>query len=140
MFDKLASVDAYWAEQVGIQRRAAEAWAMFAEGRTADALTAMAAAADLEDNTEKSAISPGPLAPVRELQGDLLLEAGKPAEALVAYQASMAREPRRFRGLSGAARAAAAAGRLALAREYQRQLVALCPKADVPGRPELAAK
>jgi hypothetical protein len=138
--DKLASVDAYWAEQVGIQRRAAEAWAMFAEGRTADALTAMAAAADLEDNTEKSAISPGPLAPVRELQGDLLLEAGKPAEALVAYQASMAREPRRFRGLSGAARAAAAVGRLDLAREYQRQLVALCPKADVPGRPELAAK
>jgi hypothetical protein len=100
----------------------------------------MAAAADLEDKTEKSAISPGPLAPVREQQGDLLLEAGKPAEALVAYQASMAREPRRFRGLSGAARAASAAGRLDLAREYRRQLTALCPKADVPGRPELAAK
>ncbi len=138
--EKLAGIDAYWAEQIGIQRRAAEAWVAFAEGRTADALPAMSAAAELEDKTEKSAISPGPLVPVRELYGDLLLEAGKPADALTAYQASMAREPRRFRGLSGAERAAAAAGRNDLAREYHAQLVALCPKADVPGRAELTGK
>ena len=136
--DKLtAGNDAYWTLQTEIQRQAAEAWVLYAEGRSHEAVAAMKAAAELEDTTEKSAISPGPLVPVRELLGDLLMAAGQPAEALVAYQASMAREPRRFRGLNGASRAAAAAGRIDLAGQYRAELMALCPKADVPGRAEL---
>ena len=43
----------------------------------------LAAAADAEDATDKSAVSPGPLAPARELLGYMLLEAGRPKEALV---------------------------------------------------------
>jgi hypothetical protein len=110
-----------------------------AEGRSAEAVDAMRAAADLEDTSEKSAISPGPLVPARELLGDMLMAAGRAAEALEAYQASMAKEPNRFRGLSGGMRAAASAGRADLAGEYRRHLVEICVKGDTPGRAVLVA-
>ncbi len=130
-----AKKDAYWSEQVEIQRRIAEAWVIYAEGRRDDALTQMRSAADLEDATEKSAISPGPLVPARELLGDMLLEAGRHADALAAYEASIAREPNRFRGLSGAAAAAAAVGKADVASGYRQRLLEICVKADLPGRP-----
>ena len=70
--------DAYWAEQVDIQRRTAEAWIAFAEGKVDEALATMRAAAELEDTTEKSSISPGPLTPAREQLGDMLLASRRP--------------------------------------------------------------
>ena len=134
----IAKKDAYWAEQLDIQRRTAEAWIAFAEGRIDQALATMRAAADLEDTTEKSSISPGPLTPAREQLGDMLLASKRPAEALAAYEASMAKEPNRFRGLDGARRAAAAAGRPDAAARYRQRLLEICKMADTPGRPELA--
>ena len=131
--------ETYWAEQVTIQKIAATAWLSLAEGRSADALAAMREAADREDRTEKSAISPGPLAPARELLGEMLLELKQPKEALAAFQKTMAKEPNRFRALSGAARAAADAGDRAAARRYAQQLLVICKDADAPGRPELQA-
>jgi len=59
--------DRYWAEQVDIQWRVASAWVLQAEGKRGEALSAMTAAADAEDKTEKSIVTPGPLAPAREL-------------------------------------------------------------------------
>ena len=50
---------------------------------TTEALEAMSAAADAEDKTEKSIVTPGPLAPARELYGAMLLERGMAKEALV---------------------------------------------------------
>src|SRR5438093_598364 len=109
--DKLRDAkDAYWTEQVDIQRRVALAWQTFAAGRKDEAIAQLGAAADAEDATDKSAISPGPLAPARELFGYMLLEAGKPREALAAFAATMKKEPNRFRGLYGVASAPAAAG------------------------------
>src|SRR5438093_725263 len=109
--DKLRDAkDAYWTEQVDIQRRVALAWQTFAAGRKDEAIAQLGAAADAEDATDKSAISPGPLAPARELFGYMLLEAGKPREALAALEATMKKEPNRFRGRYGRASAAAAAG------------------------------
>ena len=70
----------------------------------------MRAAAELEDGTEKNAITPGPLAPARELLGEMLLEGGQPAQALREFEATLGKEPGRFRALLGAARAAAQAG------------------------------
>ena len=64
----------------------------------------MMAAADLEDRTEKAAVTPGPLAPARELLGEMLLQMGKPTEALEAFEATLKKEPNRFRALSGAIR------------------------------------
>ena len=55
-------------------------------------------------------MTPGPLAPARELLGDMLMELGRPADALAEYRRTMAKEPKRFRTLDGAMRAASAAG------------------------------
>src|SRR5262249_5704667 len=64
--------DAYWAEQVDIQWQAASAWLLYAQGKYDHALKTMSAAADAEDKTEKSPVTPGPLAPARELYGAML--------------------------------------------------------------------
>jgi tetratricopeptide (TPR) repeat protein len=96
----------------------------------------MAAAADLEDATDKSAVSPGPLAPARELFGDMLLEAGKPREALAAYELTMKKEPNRFRGMSGGALAAEKLGDRTRATTYYRRLLEIAADADTD-RPEL---
>jgi tetratricopeptide (TPR) repeat protein len=128
--------DPYWAEQVDIQRRVATAWVAFAEGRRSEALETMRSAADSEDATDKSAVSPGPLAPARELLGEMLLEAADAAGALAAFEASMLKEPGRFRGAFGAARAAEAAGDGAKARQYYGRALEIARDADSP-RPEI---
>ncbi|MEO8623498.1 MAG: hypothetical protein ABI625_20645, partial [bacterium] len=88
--------ESYWAEQVAIERLGAQAWVDLAEGHAVEALTHMREAATREDATEKSATTPGPLAPARELLGDLLMELKRPSEALIEYQATLAKEPRRY--------------------------------------------
>jgi tetratricopeptide (TPR) repeat protein len=130
--------EGYWAQQAEIQRRAASAWLAFAERRGAEAVTEMRAAADLEDSTEKAAVTPGPLAPARELLGEMLLELKEPAQAQKEFEATLTKEPNRFRAVYGAARAAALAGDRAAARRYYAQLVKICERADKPDRPELA--
>lgn len=137
--DTLQSMqDLYWTEQVEIQRRVALAWQTFAQGRTADAIAQMKAAADAEDATDKASVTPGPLAPARELLGDMLLDAGRAQEALVAFEATTRKEPNRFRAVYGAARAADAAGAGAKATTYYKQLLGIAGDADTE-RPELVA-
>jgi tetratricopeptide (TPR) repeat protein len=135
--DTLASMkDVYWTEQVEIQRRVATAWVTFAEGRRDEGMAALREAADAEDKTDKSAISPVPLAPARELLGEMLLEAGRAQDALTAFEATVKKEPNRFRGLYGAGRAAEAAGDKTRARTYYEQLLQVASEADTT-RPEL---
>jgi hypothetical protein len=63
----------YWAQQVEIQATAVSAWAALAAGKNEEALRQMELAANMEDATEKSAVTPGPLSPARELLGEMLL-------------------------------------------------------------------
>ena len=133
-----AKKETYWAEQAEIQRRSATAWLALTQGRTTEALAEMTAAALQEDGTEKAPTTPGPLAPARELVGEMLLQAGKPAEALQAFEATLAKEPNRFRALSGAIRAATLAGKADTARVHAQTLLKVCAKADAASRPELA--
>jgi Tfp pilus assembly protein PilF len=128
--------DAYWSEQVDIQAQVATAWSLHTAGAHADALKTMAAAADAEDKTEKATVTPGPLAPARELFGEMLLENGQAKEALAAFETAMVKEPNRYRGLAGAAKAAELLGDKAKAKAYNERLVTL---ADGSDRPELAA-
>jgi len=127
----------YWAEQVEIQRRAAAAWTAMADGRASEALAEMRTAADREDATEKNAVTPGPLAPARELLGDLLLSVNRPGEALKEYEAALVKEPNRFRTLYGAGRAAQLAGDRGKARRHFQQLMKVCAQADQPERAEI---
>ena len=128
--------DLYWTEQIDIQRRLALAWQTFAAGRRDEGLAELRAAADAEDRTDKAAVTPGPLAPARELLGEMLLEAGRPADALAAFEATMKKEPNRFRGLAGAARAAEALGDRARAAALFTRLLEVAKDAD-GARPEL---
>ncbi len=130
--------DAYWTEQLDIQWQVASAWLAFAQGRHEEAIAALRTAAEAEDATDKAAISPGPLAPARELLGMMLLEAGQPEAALVALEAAMAKEPNRFLPLYNAARAADASGDEDKARRYFQQLLEVAATADTE-RPELLA-
>jgi hypothetical protein len=85
----------------------------------------MREAAAREDATEKAAVTPGPLAPARELLGDMLMELGRPADALAEYRTGLTREPNRYHTLDGARRAALAVGDRAGAADYERQIAAL---------------
>ena len=127
----------YWAKEVEIQRLAASAWILLGEGRREEALSYMRDAADLEDRNEKHIVTPGRVVPARELLGDMLLELEQPAAALKEYETSQVREPNRFRGYLGSARAAEAAGDRDKAAAYYRKLLALASHAD-GDRPELA--
>jgi tetratricopeptide (TPR) repeat protein len=128
--DALKGKDDYWAEQVDLQRQVAVAWTTFAGGKREEGLRMMRDAADQEDRTDKAAISPGPIAPARELLGEMLLEAGNAKDAQAAFDATMKKEPNRFRGVYGAARAAEALGNKTLAIQFYRQLLTIAATAD----------
>jgi tetratricopeptide (TPR) repeat protein len=130
-----AAKDAYWTTEVEVQRLGAAAWVAFAKGNREAARDLMRAAADLEDKSEKSAVSPGRLVPAHELLGDMLLESSKPAEALAEYERSQVRDPKRFRSLYGAGQAAAQSGNRDKARYYFSKLLEMAGSGDV--RPEM---
>jgi tetratricopeptide (TPR) repeat protein len=129
--------DSYWAEQVDIQGQVATAWLLYAENKPEEALASMKAAADAEDRTEKSVVTPGPLAPARELYGAMLLNRGIAKDALSAFEATLSKEPNRLGATIGAAKAAAKIGDAATARRYYSKVVALAQGADTR-RPEVA--
>jgi len=129
--------DSYWAGQAEIQRLEVNAWSSLAEGHKDLALTMMKSAAEMEDGTEKKAITPGPLAPARELLGEMLLEINQPAQALEQFEATLKKEPNRFRALYGAARAAQLSGNREASRKYFTELLKICERADKAGRPEV---
>lgn len=121
--DLTARKDAYWPIVVDAQRMAVSAWVAHAEGRHAEALRLAREAADKEERVEKHPVTPGPLIPARELLGDILMVHNQPAQALVAYEATLKREPNRARTLVGAARAAKAAGKNDVAKRYYRSVI-----------------
>ena len=124
--DKLRQAnDAYWADQVDIQWQAANAWTLYAEGKRAEALAAMTGAAEAEAKTEKGTVTPGPIAPARELLGAMLLEDGAYGDALAAFEATLKKEPNRRAATLGAEKAAEKAGDPAKARVYRAKLLQL---------------
>ncbi len=94
-------------------------------------------AADREDGTQKRPVTPGPVLPARELEGDLLLLVGKPAAAARAYAATLVLSPNRARSLFGLAHAAELTGDMATALAKYQEFLTLMAKAD-GGRPEIA--
>ena len=127
----------YWSRQVEIQALAVAAWSALAMGAKEVALQQMESAAEMEDKTEKSAISPGPLAPARELFGEMLLVLNEPAKALEQFEATLKKEPWRFNALYGAAHAAQLSGDRGASQRFFRELLAVGAHSDKPARPEL---
>jgi predicted Zn-dependent protease len=137
--DRLAKAnDDYWTGQVAIQEQAAEGWLALGEGRKRDAIAAMRQAADLEDRSGKHVAMENRLSPIRELLGELLLEANEPAQALKEFETSLRNNPNRYRSFAGAAKSAERTGDRTQARSYYEKLIALAAQAD-DGRPSLIA-
>ena len=79
---------------------------------------------------------PSLIKPAHELFGELLLRAGKPAQAAEQFRASLLRQPNRARSLLGAARAAAKVGDRSAAEASYQKLLSQWQQAD-PELPEL---
>ncbi len=125
-----------WAGSIGAEWEAASALIAIAEGKNAEGLIQLRAAADHEDAVDKHPVTPGALLPVREMLADRLMESRLADGALREYEAVMKISPRRFRSLAGAAQAADRAGDKSKARAYATELVEMCKGAE-ESRPEL---
>ena len=95
------SGEAVFALQIRILRLELEAWSAHAARDDARALSLLRDAVQLEGSTPKPAVTPAPTLPAPELLGELLLELGRPGEALAAYRQSLDRHPRRFNAALG---------------------------------------
>jgi tetratricopeptide (TPR) repeat protein len=128
---------AYFRRQLELQQLAVKGWLAWGEGRNDEAIAFLRYAADEEDALGKHPVSPGAILPVRELLGDLYLEIDRPADAVVAFEQSLALNPERYRAIAGAARAAERAGKTENARDYYTRLLDLAKPGDGT-RPEIA--
>jgi tetratricopeptide (TPR) repeat protein len=97
--------NAYWADQVEIQRLSVAAWLAHAEKNDDEALKSMRAAADLEASTDKHPVTPGAIIPARELLAEMLLETGSPDAALAEVQHVLHDAPGRRNAMELAKRA-----------------------------------
>ncbi|MEM7541780.1 MAG: hypothetical protein AAF384_09345 [Pseudomonadota bacterium] len=131
-----ATSSAYWSGRVTIKKTIVQARIAMAMGEANEALATMQLAAKLDDESEKSARSPGPEAPARELLGQLLLELDRPQDALAEFNKSLQRDPRKFHSVFGAALAAEQSGDLATATTFYRQLMENCACENAE-RPEI---
>ena len=121
--EKLAQAgNQYWSDQVEIQRLQVLAFVEAAEQDIESALKHARAAADLEDATEKSPVTPGPILPARETLAGMLMVLGRASEALVELEAVLKVSPNRLNALDAAARTAAASGQAQKAQQYKAKL------------------
>ncbi len=126
----------YWAGQTDFQIKTVNAWIALAEKRNDEAVQLMRAAAEAEEASDKHPVTPGNVAPSRELLGEMLMTLNRSAEAFSEFERSLKRDPNRFRGIYGAASAAEASGNLKAARDYYSRLQTLASNRDTE-RPEL---
>ncbi|AHM62479.1 hypothetical protein D770_21150 [Flammeovirgaceae bacterium 311] len=127
-----ATTNPYWVKQIDIQKNTVKAWLAYAKGNRKEALATMKSAAALESTTEKHAVTPGELLPAVELLGDMLLALNNPAEALLQYEAALARSPGRLNSIYGAAQAAELSGNKQKANEYYASLMNISADAEIP--------
>ena len=120
----------FWVEQIDIQRAVVDGLGLCAEGRRAECIDALKAAAVREDAIEKHVVTPGPVVPARELLAEMLLAQDKNADALREYEAVMKKEPNRYRAIAGAMAAAGKAGDPTKARALAAELQKLGGDAD----------
>jgi tetratricopeptide (TPR) repeat protein len=123
----------YLIEGMKNEHKVIEAWSLYASGRTDEATRMLAERADKQDKLGKGETA----IPARELLADMLLEAGKPQEALAQYEIALKTDPNRFNGLYGAAQAANELQQKDKAAAYVAQLLKNCDGIH-SDRPELA--
>jgi tetratricopeptide (TPR) repeat protein len=97
--------DAYAAKPFAIMENEIASAAQLARGQKAEAVRLAKLAADIESTMAAPSGPPEPIKPALEFYGEMLLDAGRPAEAAVAFQQELMRTPKRTPSLEGLARA-----------------------------------
>lgn len=92
---------------VGVLENELAAAIELARGQKAEAVRFAKQAADIESTMPAPSGPPAILKPAFELYGELLLDAGKPAEAAAAFRQQLLKTPNRTPSVAGLARAAA---------------------------------
>ena len=123
--EKMAAGDAYAAKGVTILEKEVAALARLAAGHNDEAVRLAKEAVDIEMSTDAPSGPPEPMKPALELYGDVLLEVGRPADAVTAYAQSLLRTPKRTPSLLGLARATAKAGDMAAARQHYTEIASM---------------
>lgn len=131
------SMDAGLREQAAILKLELDAVAAVEAGALGVAWSRMDQAIALQNQMPKPIGRPYPVKAADELYGDLLLQAGKAAEAVGWYEKALVRTPNRSRAVLGLARAAGKAGQAEKSRRAWEQFLVNWANAD-PGLPELA--
>lgn len=90
-----------FATNIQILRLELSAWVAHAHGKQQEGIDLMRRATALEASTPKHAVTPGPTLPAEELLGDMLMEQGRPSDALGAYQRALSLYPGRLNSLRG---------------------------------------
>jgi tetratricopeptide (TPR) repeat protein len=101
-----------------------------AKGETAGAVELLEKAAALEASLSLQYGPPEIVKPSHELLGEVLLELGRPEEALERFAEALARAPRRSQSLAGRALAAKGLGRAELATRACEELRSIRAEAD----------
>lgn len=124
-------------QTLAIMTKEVGALVRLARGQGDEAVRLMEEAIAIEERRELPNGAANPPKPAHELYGEILLELGRAAEAVAAFETSLERMPNRTRSLRGLARAAAKSGDQARAREayeaLERNLIA---HPELPGYQE----
>ncbi len=120
----------YWVEQIDIQANVVSGLTAYVEGKQPEGIEILRKAAEREDATEKHVVTPGPLVPAREVLAQALLASGRSMEAVGEFEKVLAKEPNRYRALSGVAQAAERAGDAEKAAFHSARLVEMTKNAD----------
>ena len=130
-------MDAGLREQAAIMLLELDAVAAVLAGTPAVAFSRLDQAVALQAKMPKPIGRPYPVKGADELYGELLLEAGRAADAVRWFEQALVRTPNRSRAVLGLARAAAQSGNAAKSRTAYTQFLENWKDAD-PGLPELA--
>jgi tetratricopeptide (TPR) repeat protein len=110
-----------FANNIQMLRLELSAWLAHAHGKQQEAIDLMRQAAALEASTPKHAVTPGPTLPAEELLGDMLMEQGRPADALAAYRRASSLYPNRLNSVRGIARTTTSSSRSTPKRWQRRE-------------------
>jgi tetratricopeptide (TPR) repeat protein len=115
---------------IAIMERELAALIELARGRRDDAVEILRAAADAEGELPPPLGLPQPLKPAPELLGEVLLETGRPREAVEPFERTLKRHANRSLSVLGLARAAMALGDSTTAGRHYQHLLANYEGAD----------
>jgi tetratricopeptide (TPR) repeat protein len=135
-YDKEKYPADYWERKIpGIQLQELRGLLLEGEGKAAEAVSALEAAAATERSLPFAFGPPMIATPSSELQGEVLLREKKPEEARKAFEESLSRAPRRVLSLDGLSQAMLAAGDADGAAKVEAELREIHKSADAAAKP-----